>query len=152
MEPLSLEIGKVLRRTREARGYTLRQVATVSRGRFKATSVAGYERGERSITVERFCALCRFYGVAADRILADIVRAAEGREEAEIDPRILESLGSEEGALVSGFVKQVRALRAEPEGDTIVLRYGDLEVLATAAGKRPEDLADLLRPSPAEQD
>ena len=152
MEPLTQAIGRALRRLRESRGFTLREVARASGGRFKATSVAGYERGERSITLERFCELCRFYAMAPDRLLADIVRAAEGHAEPEIDPKILESLGSEEGALVAGFVRQVRALRAEPGVDTIVLRTGDLEVLATAAGKRPEDLADLLRPGRTDND
>jgi len=146
MDPLALEIGRALRRAREARGLTLRAVATVSGGRFKATSVAGYERGERSVSVVRFCELCRFYGASPDRLLAEIMRAMEGTAETIIDLAFLEALGSEEAALVSGFVHQVRSLRTEAGGEEIVLRAGDLEVLATAAGKRPEELAELLRP------
>src|SRR5574342_63003 len=53
MSSLALEIGRALRRTRLALGLTLRDVAALSSGRFKATSVAGYERGERNITLER---------------------------------------------------------------------------------------------------
>ena len=124
----------------------MREVAAVSGGRFKATSVAGYERGERSINLERFCDLCRLYGTAPERLLADVLRAVEGRPEPEIDLTLLESLGPAEGALASGFIRQIRALRRGGQADTIVLRAGDLEVLATASGKKPEELIKLLNP------
>jgi len=123
---------------------TLVDVAAMSNGMFKATSVAGYERGERSITLERFCSLCQLYGLAPDRVLAEILRRTEGRIEPEIDLAALESLGTTESALLSGFARQVRGLRGEPQADTITLRAGDLEVLATAEGRRPEELAEAL--------
>ena len=65
--------GRVLRRARAARGLTLRDVGVRSGGAFSPTAVAGYERGERSITLERFCLLADLYGVPADRLLAEIV-------------------------------------------------------------------------------
>ena len=139
-----MEIGRALRRLRRAHGLTLVDVATMSKGKFKATSVAGYERGERSITLERFCSLCQLYGLAPDRVLAEILRRTEGRIEPEIDLAALESLGTTESALLSGFARQVRGLRGEPQADTITLRAGDLEVLATAEGRRPEELAEAL--------
>lgn len=140
-----MEIGRALRRLRRAHGLTLVDVAAMSNGMFKATSVAGYERGERSITLERFCNLCQLYGLAPDRVLAEILRRTEGRIEPEIDLAALESLGTTESALLSGFARQVRGLRGEPQAGTITLRAGDLEVLATAEGRRPEELAKALR-------
>lgn len=145
MEHIAVEIGRALRRLRRAHGLTLVDVAAMSNGMFKATSVAGYERGERSITLERFCNLCQLYGLAPDRVLAEILRRTEGRIEPEIDLAALESLGTTESALLSGFARQVRGLRGEPQADTITLRAGDLEVLATAEGRRPEELAKALR-------
>jgi transcriptional regulator with XRE-family HTH domain len=144
LEHIAVEIGRALRRLRRAHGLTLVNVAAMSNGMFKATSVAGYERGERSITLERFCSLCQLYGVAPDRVLAEILRRTEGRIEPEIDLAALESLGTTESALLSGFARQVRGLRGEPQADTITLRAGDLEVLATAEGRRPEELAEEL--------
>jgi transcriptional regulator with XRE-family HTH domain len=144
LEHIAVEIGRALRRLRRAHGLTLVDVAAMSNGMFKATSVAGYERGERSITLERFCSLCQLYGLAPDRVLAEILRRTEGRIEPEIDLAALESLGTTESALLSGFARQVRGLRGEPQADTITLRAGDLEVLATAEGRRPEELAEAL--------
>ena len=152
MEQIAVEIGRTLRRLRRARGLTLVEVADLSAGTFKATSVAGYERGERSITLERFCRLCQLYGLAPERVLADILRSTEGRIEPEIDLTALESLETTESALLSGFVRQIRGLRGEHQADKVTLRAGDLEVLATAEGRRPEELVEALREVIAPED
>jgi transcriptional regulator with XRE-family HTH domain len=146
VEPLDIEIGRALRRARRARGLTLRELMTVSGGRFKPTSVAGYERGERRITLSRFCELSWLYGIPPDRLLGDVIRAVERRREPEIDVRLLEQLAPAEAALVSGFIRQIRALRRGPPSETIVIREGDLEVLATAAGKTRDELIELIEP------
>lgn len=144
LEPLAVEIGRALRRARQRRGMTLRGVGAASNGRFMATSVAGYERGERNISLERFILLCQLYDVPPDRLLAEILRATEGRPEAQIDLTTLESLGSAEGALVSGFVRQVSSLRREPPTEAVSLRAGDVAALATASGRTAEELEEAL--------
>lgn len=151
MSPLAIEVGKALRQARRARGLTLRQVSSATEGRLRPSSVAGYERGERAISLERFCDLCQLYGVAPQALLAGVVRTLEGKPEPVIDLTLLTSLGSAESALVSGFIRQIRALRREQPSDKIVLRVGDLEVLANAAGKKPEELIDLLGPAIQEE-
>ena len=85
MASMALEIGGALRRARLARGMTLKQLSVASAGRFKPTSVAGYERGERSISVVRFCELCRLVGVPPDRLLGEILRAARADPDLVID-------------------------------------------------------------------
>jgi len=141
------EIGKALRRARTARGLTLRQVSTLTEGRFKATSVAGYERGERTISVERFCDLCDLYQVSPQAILGDIVRVVAGTTEPEIDLTRLEEMGTVERTVVTGFVSQIQAQRHGSPSETIVLRENDLDVLATTAGKTREELAEALEPA-----
>jgi transcriptional regulator with XRE-family HTH domain len=145
MESLRVEIGRALRRLRRSRGLKLRDVSVRSSGRFKPTSVAGYERAERSISLERFVEICRLYEAPPERVLGDVMRTIEGRVEPEIDLATLGAISGIEAGLISAFVHQVRSLRGEGAGDRIILREGDLEVLATAAGKRPDELAQLLR-------
>ena len=65
------DVGRALRRARTARKLTLRDVGIRSSGKFTPTAVAGYERGERKISLERFCELAIFYGVAPERLLAE---------------------------------------------------------------------------------
>jgi hypothetical protein len=125
----------------------LRELTRQSAGRFKATSVAGYERGERTISVERFCELCVLYGVAPQVVLGDILVALGGASEREVDLSRLETKRSAEGSLLSEFVRQIKALRGEASSETIALRAGDIEVLATAAGKKPEELAEAIEPA-----
>ena len=131
---------------------TLRGVEKASARQFKATSVAGYERGERSITVERFVSLCQLYGAPAGRLIDDILRAYAGELEPEIDLTALESLPSSESELLTGFIREINALRGERAAGTVMLRVGDIAVLATASGRQPEELLEALRPAiPSEQ-
>ena len=51
---------------------SLRQVAIRSGGRFKPSSVASYERGERQLSLERLFSLSEVYGVEPERIVAAI--------------------------------------------------------------------------------
>src|SRR5437016_12569971 len=111
MASMALEIGRALRRARLARGLTLKELAVASAGRFKPTSVAGYERGERSISVVRVCELCQIFGVPADRLLGEVLRATRADPELMIDLTRLERLGPAEGELRSGFGQHVASVR-----------------------------------------
>jgi transcriptional regulator with XRE-family HTH domain len=145
VEPFAREVGRALRRARLQRGMTLNDLAEASADRFRPTSVAGYERGERKITVVRFCELCRLLEVRPERVLGEILRSIEGRAALEIDLSSVEGARTEEGDLISGFVRQVLAQRGERDTERITIRAGDVEVLASAAGRRPEELMDILR-------
>lgn len=144
MERLATEIGRALRRARRERGLTLRQVGQRSRDRFKPTSVAGYERGERSVSVERFCELSAMYGIPPDRLLADALRRWGGRPEVAIDATRVEGLRGPEARLIADFVSEILELRGEPRPESITLRAGDVEILATASGRQPQEFLDQI--------
>lgn len=74
---IGAEVGRALRRLRTANGFTLRAVAEASAGEFKASVVAGYERGERRISLQRFCDLARFYDAEPDALLGEILHGLE---------------------------------------------------------------------------
>jgi transcriptional regulator with XRE-family HTH domain len=69
-QQVSESAGQALRRARISEGLTLRDVGERSNGAFKPTAVAGYERGERNISLQRFCELALFYGIEPERLLA----------------------------------------------------------------------------------
>jgi transcriptional regulator with XRE-family HTH domain len=75
---ISREAGLQLRRARIESGLTLRALRILSAGKFKASAVGAYERGERSITLERFCELCSIYGVEPDKTLARALGTEDG--------------------------------------------------------------------------
>lgn len=140
---LALEIGRVLRRIRKERGLTLKEVAAASGGAFKATSVAGYERGERSVTLERFVLLCRLYGTSPARVLDEIDRADHA--DVVVDLSSLEGLGDQERELLGELLRRVSELRAGAEASELMVRADDLTVLANAAGVDADDLLEALR-------
>ena len=79
---LDQAVGSALRRARGLMGVSLNDVARLTGDRFKPSTVAGYERGERSISVSRFVDLARFYGASPDGLLVQAMAGSEpGGEE-----------------------------------------------------------------------
>jgi hypothetical protein len=124
----------------------LREVGARSAGTFKPTSVAGYERGERAISLQRFCELSEFYGAQPDRLLAEVLRRHRGEADVVVDLPALERLEGREAKTVAAFVEEVRALRGDTASD-VRLRIGDLQVLSTGLGRREVDLLGSIRSS-----
>jgi transcriptional regulator with XRE-family HTH domain len=141
---LSREIGRALRHVRIAREMTLRSASRASLGRFKPSSIAGYERGERAITVQRFCDLSDVYGTDPARLLDGILTDARGEAQIELDLTELDRLDLPEAATVREFAHRVRALRGSHGSDVVTLRHADLEVIARASGRDRSELLELL--------
>lgn len=76
----------MLRQVRAGRSLSLRQVTVRSGGRFKPSSVASYERGERQISLERLFSLADVYEVAPERIVAAIAYRLEHQREGDRSP------------------------------------------------------------------
>ena len=125
---------------------TLREVGIASDGRFKPTAVAGYERAERSIRLERFCELSRLYGMAPERLLAQVMWRITGAPAPTIDRGMIHTLPPRERDALDGFIRQVRRMRGATDNGTITLRIHDLEVLATVSGSRLDEFLEQLRP------
>jgi transcriptional regulator with XRE-family HTH domain len=142
-------LGEVLRETRRHRGLTLREVAALAGSRFKPSAIGGYERGERSISLERFCDLAELYGVPADRLLSQVLARVmpEGRVEVVVDLTRLELLPGEEPRIAAELIDRVRRQRGDLASAQITLRAGDLEALALAAKLAPGDLLRRLEPA-----
>jgi transcriptional regulator with XRE-family HTH domain len=141
------EVGAALRRARESRNLTLRDVVRASSGAFKPSTLASYERAERAIPIERFFRLAFLYEISPVRLLADVLRRVEGRPSVRIDVRRVKSLGGAEAAILDGFIRNVFMLRDQDVADTVSLREGDLEVLATATGRRVPQFLDAIGPA-----
>lgn len=149
MEAFAEILGQILRGARLRNGMTLQEVKARTGGRFKPSALGGYERGERRITLERFCALATLYGVPPDRLLAEALQELnpEGRDEVIIDLNRLSRLETESGRLVAEFVHNVRAQRGDYLSDLITLRSGDLETLSLISKTTPKSLVSRLRPA-----
>ena len=146
-DELLVETGRALRDARLARGLTLRDVGTRSNGLFKPTAVAGYERAERGISLERFCDLARLYGMAPERLLLQILWRMAGGPEPSIDRTKVEELPVEEADVVGDFLQKVRRLRGDSDDEVIRVRIQDLEVLATLSGHQLGEFLNHIEPA-----
>ena len=149
MERFTVEVGRALRRARKTRGLTLKELLRTSHGRFKPSSVAGYERGERAISLERFCELAEFYGIPADRLLTEVLQnlAPEARVELMIDLDRLTLVVDEEGSRLAEFVEEIQVRRGDRSTRVVTLRSGDLESIALGARVKPDALLTKLAPA-----
>ncbi|HJS26433.1 MAG TPA: hypothetical protein VJ913_04835 [Actinomycetota bacterium] len=146
-DTIAEEVGAALRRTRWARDLTLDDVDRASAGALKPSTLASYERAERAVSVERFCRLTLIYNFSPARLLADVLRRVEGRPPLRIDVRSLKGIHGVEPAILEGFIRNVFLLRDQDVADTILLREGDLEVLATATGRRMHEFVSAIGPA-----
>jgi transcriptional regulator with XRE-family HTH domain len=146
-DDILVETGRALRGARQARGMTLRDVGSRSNGRFKPTAVAGYERAERGISLERFCELAELYGMGPERLLLQIMWRLAGGPDPTIDRGKVPELPIEEADAVGGFIQKVRDLRGDADDEVITLRIQDLEVLATVSGHELREFLDHLEPA-----
>jgi transcriptional regulator with XRE-family HTH domain len=152
-------VGNALRRARRARGLTFRAVRDRSGGRFKPSTLGGYERGERSISLERFCDLAEAYAEAPDVLLAEVLQSirtedlGDASAESEEGPELIVDLNrislidDEERGAVEAFVRDVQTRRGDSQAETLTLRSGDLAVIASSSGTDEEALLEKLRPA-----
>lgn len=142
-------LGEVLRDARRRLGLTIREAADRSEVRFRPSAIGGYERGERAISLERFCDLATLYGIPPDRLLAEVLDRLrpEGRVDVVVDLTELELLPGDEPRRAAELVDQVRRQRGGEAGNLVSLRSGDLEALALAFRLPPSDLLRRLEPA-----
>lgn len=111
--------------------------------------LGAYERGERSISLSRFCELAQTYGIPADRLLADVFARLEpaGRQEIAIDLNLLTLIPGEEGKVVAEFVHRLKSQRGDYMTDVITLRSGDIEAISLASSQAPSTLLHTIQPA-----
>jgi transcriptional regulator with XRE-family HTH domain len=153
-------IGEGLRAIRRQRGWSLRDVEVASDSEFSASALGTYERGERSLSVERLHRLATLYRVPVDRLLPQApgdVTPDDGDQVAPpddviVDLTVLEAHGDEPGLeVLRRYVGVIQGERHDWNGRLLSMRRGDLRLLARLTGtnlehtRRHLDALGLLR-------
>lgn len=142
----ALTIGARLRRVRHQQELSLADVQARSDGRWKAVVVGAYERGDRSVTVERLAELASFYDVPLADLLPDpqVTRAmSAGRVTLDL-VRLNQATARPELTVLARYASHVASKRGDHNGRVLTLRTGDLETVALVVDRSAGELRDLL--------
>ena len=131
---LTIAVGATLRAARLQAGLSLEQLSRRSGGRYKSSSLGGYERGERTLSVPRFCDLAELLGMPADQMLAQALGTLDPEHHREVLIDLRHLPDSTGGRQVARYAHQIRSMRSDFLSDVLTLRAGDLRVIARTCG------------------
>lgn len=142
-------VGEKLRRIRQDRGLSLQEVCSRSGDSFVVSTLSAYERGKRSLSLERLCELAAIYGQSPVSILdiedePDFQRTLTNTSPLRIRLESLEKLSPEERRPLETYLSFLRQLRNDPARDLLTIRREDLTYLSGLYGMRPQALKDYL--------
>jgi len=142
-------VGEKLRRMRQDRNMSLQEVCARSGGSFVVSTLSAYERGKRSLSLERLCELAAIYGQSPMALLdienePEFQRAFTTNGPLRIRLDSLERLGEEERKPLQTYLSFLRELRNDPSREMLTIRKEDLNYLSGLYGVRPQALKDYL--------
>ncbi len=139
-------LGARLRAIRLQQGLSLHGVEQKSQGRWKAVVVGSYERGDRSVTVQRLSELADFYGVPILELLpeADPAEAPAEAQRIVLDLERLALIPAEQAGPLARFAGALQRMRGDYNGKVLSVRADDLQTLSLVYDRSPGDLLDLL--------
>ena len=126
-----------LRQIRKAQGLTLKQVEIRSRGEWKGVVVGSYERGIRSLSVDKALRLCDFYGVPHHALFADSQPDSAVARIGSIDLLAFRNFPSDQDSFAQALGRMIGVIirsRGDWNGHVITLRRSDWEGLAIFLG------------------
>lgn len=142
-------LGQQLRSVRMANHLSLKQVEKLSKGRFKASIVGSYERGERAVSTYRLVELASLYGVSPAWIVSEASRQS-GRRRFDADAGIridlqrVAEIGVQGYRDLKTYVDAIRTARHDPSSTVLTIREQDLGSLATAMGTPARSTIDRM--------
>jgi len=142
-------IGEKLRRLRQERGLSLQEVCERSGGSFVVSTLSAYERGKRSLGLERLYELASLYGQSPMSVLdlddnPEFQRTLGHSGPLRIRLANLERLTPEERRPLETYLAFLRELRNDPSRDLLTIRKDDLGYLSGLYGVRPQLLKEYL--------
>jgi transcriptional regulator with XRE-family HTH domain len=139
-------LGARLRAIRTQQGLSLHGVEEKSRGRWKAVVVGSYERGDRSVTVQKLAELAEFYGVPVSELLPGDAAPTPiaTAPKLVIDLERMNQLPKEKIGPLARYVATIQAQRGDYNGRVLSVRHEDLRSLAVIYDKSPADLTEEL--------
>lgn len=141
---LSRVLGERLRAIRQQKGWSLKEVEKKSRGRFKASALGAYERGERNLSVPRLNDLSRFYKVPLEYFLVNEGDAnyLPKSEHLTIDLKKLDKLPQKDKNPFLRYLQLIQSQRGDFNDKVISIRRDDMIPLSFLYHTTPTSLTN----------
>src|SRR5665811_1650625 len=143
-------VGEKRRRLRQDRNLSLQEVCDRSGGSFVVSTLSAYERGKRSISLERLLELADIYGLSPTTLLE-----LENEEEFQgglarnrplrIRLDHLDRLSEAERLPLENYLQFLKNLRNDPARELLTIRKDDLNYISSLYGVRPHALQERLK-------
>lgn len=140
-------VGRRLRSVRLQKGMSLKDVEQRSKGRFKASVLGAYERGERSLSVPRLHELSAFFRVPVEFLLAEEGRKADVAPrlgQVQIDLKSLDKLPVRERGPINQYLELIRSQRGDFTDEVMSIRREDLRPIACLYNSTPQGISSKL--------
>jgi len=145
-----VRLGQQLRKIRTANQLSLKQVEKISKGRFKASIVGSYERGERAVSAYRLMELASLYGVSGAYLVTEAATPCRrrGRHDPDAGIRInlerVSQIGKEGYRDLKTYIDSIKMARDDPSSTILTLRDQDLPNLSAAMGIPTKETLDVM--------
>lgn len=146
-------ISSRLREIRISKALSLADVEVASNRRIRAVVLGSYERGDRTLSVNKAIVIAEFYGLPLSYLLEPPTLACAVPVAPVIDLRHVRALAGAPNAVdksaplmrtIITFLSGVVAVRNDWNGEVLSLRSTDLTHLAMAVGKTPAQVREIL--------
>ncbi|RIK10962.1 MAG: transcriptional regulator [Acidobacteria bacterium] len=142
-DPVSRDVGRRLRAIRRQQGLSLDDVEERSGGKWSSSAIGAYERGYRTLTVERLRSLADFYGVPISVLLAPAPKRDGNPEKVVIDLVALEQAGADFEPL-QRLAHSIQMQRGDFNGKILTIRGADVSNLSLLYGITEEEMLEKL--------
>lgn len=129
-------LGSHLRSIRKQRGLSLNDIERRTNGKYRASVLGAYERGERSISVPRLAKLAEVYGVALEELLPPeegwrpvAENTSSPRDSLTIDLEALESSLDPEAQIIERYVNRIQIERGTLDEGRLTIRREDIRMM-----------------------
>jgi transcriptional regulator with XRE-family HTH domain len=123
-------LGERLRAARKRRGWSLHDVEKYSDSEFKSSVLGAYERGERTVSVQRLHRLSQLYSVDVVQLIPISPEAEPSDGDVSIDLAAIDAAEPTVSEAIDRFLSAIQIRRRSADG-SLAVRQSDLELLAS---------------------
>jgi transcriptional regulator with XRE-family HTH domain len=123
-------LGERLRAARKRRGWSLHDVEKYSNSEFKSSVLGAYERGERTVSVQRLHRLSQLYAVDVVQLIPISPEVEPSDDDVSIDLAAIDAAEPAVSEAIDRFLSAIQIRRRSADG-SLTVRQSDLELLAS---------------------